>query len=291
MTRAAGLSSFALPTWTTANRPASPYQGQMGFNTTLNATEVYNGSAWGAIGGAYTASFLNVAGGGAGNDGYINDTSIAGGGGGAGGLVDSLFSFVSGTAYTITIGAGGAYAYSTENAAPGSNSSIGSISTAIGGGGGGKQSRNGGSGGSGGGGGGNSAGGSGNATQGNNASSGNGASQGGGGGGFGSAGGVISAGFGFRNLITGSSVTYASGGVGGYTGGPNGSAGAANTGNGGGGGPSGIGAAGGNGGSGVVIISYVNPTQRGTGGTVTSYTSNSLTYWVHRFTTSGTFTA
>lgn len=45
----------------------------------------------------------------------------------------------------------------------------------------------------------------------------------------------------------------------------------------------------GSGGSGVVILSYVNPVQRATGGTVTSYVSGGNTYWVHRFTTSGTF--
>jgi hypothetical protein len=45
------------------------------------------------------------------------------------------------------------------------------------------------------------------------------------------------------------------------------------------------------GGSGVVIISYASPTQIGTGGTVTSYTSGGTTYWVHTFTSSGTFTA
>jgi hypothetical protein len=285
-----GTDYILMPVGTTAQRPVTPVAGMTRYNSDTGLMEYYNGSIWNPA-GTYTASFLNVAGGGAGNDGYINSISISGGGGGAGGLIDSLFSFVSGTAYTITIGAGGAYAPSTNAAASGSNSVIGAISTAIGGGGGGKQSRAGSSGGSGGGGGGNDFGGAGTAGQGNNGGDGNGASQGGGGGGFGTAGSGISAGIGFRNLISGSSVTYASGGVGGYTGGPNGSAGAANTGNGGGGGPSGIGAVGGNGGSGVVIISYVNPTQRATGGTVTSYTSNSLTYWVHTFTTSGTFTA
>jgi hypothetical protein len=48
---------------------------------------------------------------------------------------------------------------------------------------------------------------------------------------------------------------------------------------------------GGSGGSGVVIISYVNTTQRGTGGTVTSYGSGATTTWVHTFTSSGTYTA
>ena len=45
--------------------------------------------------------------------------------------------------------------------------------------------------------------------------------------------------------------------------------------------------AGGNGGSGLVIISYASATQRGTGGTVTS----SGGYFIHTFTSSGTFVA
>ena len=33
-------------TWTTATRPASPTAGQIGYNTTTGALDVYNGSAW-----------------------------------------------------------------------------------------------------------------------------------------------------------------------------------------------------------------------------------------------------
>jgi hypothetical protein len=41
-----------------------------------------------------------------------------------------------------------------------------------------------------------------------------------------------------------------------------------------------------------VILTYQNSTQRGTGGNVTSYTSSSgLLWWVHKFTSSGTYTA
>lgn len=36
-----------LPTGTTAQRPASPATGQIRFNSTTNAVEVYNGTAWG----------------------------------------------------------------------------------------------------------------------------------------------------------------------------------------------------------------------------------------------------
>jgi hypothetical protein len=49
MTQAAKLASFTAPNWTTANRPASPIQGQLGFNTTLGYLEVYNGTSWGAM--------------------------------------------------------------------------------------------------------------------------------------------------------------------------------------------------------------------------------------------------
>jgi hypothetical protein len=45
------------------------------------------------------------------------------------------------------------------------------------------------------------------------------------------------------------------------------------------------------GGSGIVIVSYANSTQRALGGTVTNYVSGGVTYWVHTFTSSGTFTA
>jgi len=51
MTNAVNLSSFgtngglALPTWTTGTRPASPVNGQTGFNTTLNGVETYSTSS------------------------------------------------------------------------------------------------------------------------------------------------------------------------------------------------------------------------------------------------------
>jgi len=42
--------------WTTATRPASPNTGQYGYNTTTNALEYYNGSAWTSSGGQTTAA-------------------------------------------------------------------------------------------------------------------------------------------------------------------------------------------------------------------------------------------
>lgn len=49
MTRAASNAAFTAPSWTTANRPASPVVGQIGWNTTLNQLESWNGSSWQAM--------------------------------------------------------------------------------------------------------------------------------------------------------------------------------------------------------------------------------------------------
>lgn len=185
---------------------------------------------------SYTVSYLVLAGGGSGGNGLA-------GGGGAGGLLTGTTTLVPGTAYTITVGAGGAAgsdgAYSRGN--NGTNSSISGVSiTSIGGGGGGAYSAtstpttaDGANGGSGGGGGGADnantrtwVGGSGTSGQGNaggnggpNASS-SGYSGGGGGGSF-SVGGTATlkvagnGGSGTSSSISGSSVTYAGGGGGG----------------------------------------------------------------------------
>jgi hypothetical protein len=63
-----GSSGITFPTWDTAGRPATPEVGTMGWNTDLVSMEVYDGSAWGAVGG----------GGGASADGaiYINTQEI-----------------------------------------------------------------------------------------------------------------------------------------------------------------------------------------------------------------------
>lgn len=135
-------------------------------------------------------------------------------------------------------------------------------------------------------------------------------SGGGGGGGAQASGSDVSApsfrnspgagGDGVQYAITGTAAYYAAGGcgpglyagtntngIGGSVYGGSTAAGVVNTGSGGGGGRSG---AGGAGGSGVVIIRYQSAAQIATGGTVTSYTSGGLTYWVHKFNSSGTFT-
>lgn len=202
--------------------------------------------------------YLIVAGGGSGNQGFINAPNLGGGGGGAGGMLTGSMSISSGS-YALNVGAGGIFVANLQSAAANGSNSTGFGLTAIGGGGGGMQSRTGANGGSGGGGGGNdTAGGTGTAGQGNNGGTGSSYPPGnaGGGGGAGSAGAVLTAGSGIANSISGSSVTYATGGTG-ATGGSSGagSAGAANTGNGGGGGQQT--SAGGNGGSGIIIIRYL----------------------------------
>lgn len=164
-------------------------------------------------------------------------------------------------------------------------------------------------------------GGNGNANGGNAAGGGGGAGAVGGAGTAGGFGDGGAGGVGYQSSISGTATYYAGGGGGGLTrqffstgsnqggagglggggkgGGSNpdtaGVSGTANTGGGGGGSGENYttqtetGA--GSGGSGIVVIRYASASQRGTGGTVTSYSDAGITYFVHTFTTSGTFTA
>lgn len=43
---------FYVGTGTTAQRPASPVQGAIWYNTEINSFEGYNGTAWASVGGA-----------------------------------------------------------------------------------------------------------------------------------------------------------------------------------------------------------------------------------------------
>lgn len=202
-----------------------------------------------------------AAGGGAGTQAGIS------GAGGAGGYRTATGFTVTEQAYSITVGTGSVAANGTD--------SIFSTITSIGGGRGG-EARNGAgsSGGSGGGGGDNTGvGGAGTAGQGYNGGTSVGEPPGGGGGGGGAASAAV-AGIGVASSISGSSVTYATGGTG-----ESGGNLVANTGNGGGGNEAGS--------SGIVIISYVTADFGAcTGGTI----STNGTKTVHKFTTSGTFT-
>jgi hypothetical protein len=126
---------------TTAQRPASPVTGMIRYNTSINVTEFWNGSAWIPIqrdtpgdtssGGSITAvggfrihtftanatftpantgvvDVLVVAGGGGG-------TAIGGGGGAGGYIYVAGHPVIGGTAYPITIGTGGAGASTHTN--------------------------------------------------------------------------------------------------------------------------------------------------------------------------------
>jgi hypothetical protein len=219
---------------------------------TIQGWVAFNGFNVSPIGN-YNLEYLVVSGGGGGAAGY------ASGGGGAGGMLVGNTPVIPGTAYTITVGSGGAgvpafsgVGWPATAATSGGNSSIGNLVSSVGGGGGrgngpGPASINGGSGGGGNQG---TSGGSGTAGQGNaggtgSPTSGGGPNYGGGGGGGAgavggngtpTAGGV--GGAGLSASITGSSVTYAGGGGGGvYSNGtPGGSGGSGGTG---GGGPAG----------------------------------------------------
>lgn len=322
---------FSVPIGTTAQRPASPADGAMRYNTNISVLESYANGSWQALtSSSYSATYLIVGGGGSGGQ-YVA------GGGGAGGVLTGTVTLDASTTYTVSIGAGAAL--NTTYGAAGTNGSNSSFYastlspiTTLGGGGGGSNGGQATSGASGGGGADPDTyptAGSGTSGQGyaggNGCASGNNDNyqSGGGGGGAGQTGfvGVNNGnggqgGNGAVSTITGSSVYYAGGGGGGTgtlsagTGGAGGlggggagaktassnaTSGTVNTGGGGGGSPtvnpSGGTNYGGAGGSGVIILSYAAAAQRGTGGTVTSYTSANVTYWVHTFTSSSTYSA
>lgn len=312
-----------VPVGPTILRTASPINGLIRYNTDAGGFyEGYVDGVWSRFStfpeGDYSLEYLVIAGGGGGGAG-------TGGGGGAGGLLNNTVTVVPGTAYTITIGAGGAAG------ASGVNSSITGLATSIGGGYGATNIGAAAVGGSGGGGGadgfnGASAGAIGTTGQGYGGGSGGFAasprSDGGGGGGGGASGAGTSAapygpagngGVGTQLSITGVATYYAGGGGGGAGNGGTtpptaagaggaggGGAGGGNSsgtgtngsvnlggGAGGGGGPYGTG---GNGGSGVVILSMPTVNYSGTtSGSPTVTTSGSNT--ILKYTTSGSYTA
>ena len=101
-----GSTGVAPAQWTTAGRPSSPQNGQLGWNSTLGQLESWTGSQWQQITSLlYSISYLTVAGGGGGGGG-VNGTNN-GGGGGAGGFLSGTSAVSSGSAYAITVGAGG----------------------------------------------------------------------------------------------------------------------------------------------------------------------------------------
>ena len=245
------------------------------------------GAALGSTGTAAASAVLTftILAVGAGASGGIGDnaTNRIGGGGGAGGVVQTTITgLLSSTAYTITVGVGGAAIPGTASTNGNSGGdTIGFGIIAKGGGAGGGQGQTAGSGGSGGGCAANGGSpGSGIQMQGYGSVSGDGnsGSTGGSYGGLGIK--AASPAAGLISSITGTATTYA---VGGGLSTGNQSAATANTGNGGNGTNytynSGAGA------DGIFVISYPG-SPRATGGTITSVNGNT----VHNFTSSGTFT-
>jgi len=322
-------SGSALPTGLSLNSSTGVISGTLpDIATDTTYTFTINASDGTAIvprafsitsGAQFNIEALVVAGGGGG--GSQTGNNFEGGcGGGAGGLVETTKLVASGSSYTVTVGAGGAFSNINSNVqgSNGANSVFSNI-TAIGGGVGGGNNNDGGgsSGGSGGGSPnwGDQAGGA--ALQPTSASGGYGnaggrhpsnirvggaSGGGGGGGGAGSAGGDApsswvggSGGAGRASSITGTETYYAGGGGGfgrdgsgaGGTGGgggagTSGTSGTANTGGGGGGSQNGNS---GTGGSGVVIIAYPNTKGNLTIGGNLSYTQPTRAgYKVYRFT-------
>ena len=321
-------SFIAVPMGTTAERPAAVANGSLRYNTTLGRLETYlYSSGWASIiQDNYIVNYLIVAGGG-GGAARIG----SGGGAGGAITGSTQVSPTTSYSVTVGAGgtAGQPGPYQDSNTTKGGNGSISIVfsQTCLGGGGGGGT--DGGPGMAGGSGGGGarpaspSPAGAGTPGQGYPGGTGSGApDRSGGGGGAGGPGlsGSVSGngGPGIVNPVPNSTIGqnvgglyYVAGGGGGagYNGpapgsggsggggpaGPStiGTPGTTYSGGGGGGGiyDGGSGHAGGAGGSGVVILYYIAAAQRGSGGTVTSYTAGDTTYWIHTFTGSGTFTA
>jgi hypothetical protein len=324
-----GTGAMLLPSGTTAQRPTTPIDGMVRYNSTTGQNEIYQSGSWNALSFTYTVDYLIVAGGGGGGAGRASTSWWSGGGGGAGGVITGSGSIVSNTAYTIIVGAGGngqlsASNHQTSTGVNGNNSTALGLE-AIGGGAGGSYidgavaaGRNGGSGGGGGGGG--FSGGSGTVGQGNTGgtSVGGGApggGMGGGGGGAGAVGGNAVTGIGgaggtginWQSLGTlyggggGGAGLNASGyvgtpGTGGAGGGGNGAQGPTGTGGagtanrgGGGGGIGGDGTSTSNGGAGGSGIIIIRYLGTQRGLGGTVTSAGGFTY--HTFTASGTFRA
>jgi len=139
-----GTGALGLPVGTTAQRPASPVNGYMRFNTTIGYGEYYNATTtqWLTFGTPPEISleYIVVAGGGGGGRGEGNPTGDGAGGGGAGGFRTGTMLLPSSVQYNITVGGYGAG--SSNPAARGSNGTDSTFNniTATGGGGGGSDS-------------------------------------------------------------------------------------------------------------------------------------------------------
>ena len=118
---------------TSSTRPASPYVGQMIYETDTNTLRIYKSTGWSTpyLEKGPFAEYLIVGGGGGG--GCSNNST--GGGGGGGGLLTGTTTLIPSSTYVVTVGAGGAGGISTTStdSVSGSGSSFSGI-TAIGGG-------------------------------------------------------------------------------------------------------------------------------------------------------------
>lgn len=242
--RTTATGYFSLPTGTTAQRPDTPQNGDIRFNTTLGEPEWYSEAELGwflfkdGIPDPLTVQYLVIAGGGGAGGGEGNSVGGGGGGGGAGGYrinrtgessgggasAETEFIAEKNINYTITIGSGGAGGAGSSGGAGGAGSqggnSVFSTITSVGGGGGGTDGDTAGDGGSGGGVGGDGGpAGTGTPDQGFDGGPSPGNRRGGGGGGAAELGGsdVNSSygGDGVTSSISGSTVTRAGGGGGG----------------------------------------------------------------------------
>jgi|SRR6056300_463322 hypothetical protein len=150
--------SVKIPSGTTAQRPSSPANGMIRYNTTLDVIEEYRNGAWEKLSSAFSGSggikttsgsytyhtfnssgsitftgsgaidILVVAGGGGGG----HNSNIRGAGGGAGGLIFITSYPVASTTYTVSVGSGGAEGASGTNSV--FSYSGGTTLTALGGG-------------------------------------------------------------------------------------------------------------------------------------------------------------
>ena len=134
--------ALAVPTGTTAQRPSTLAAGMMRYNTTTNSTEIYSGIAWVAVTSqTYSVDFLVIGGGGGGSIASGNGGGGGGAGGyrtsvgtsGGGGSAESVVTVTGGTAYSITVGAGGASATSGASSIFSSVTSLGGGTDATGG--------------------------------------------------------------------------------------------------------------------------------------------------------------
>jgi hypothetical protein len=101
--RFTGTDGIKLPEGTTAQRPGSPADGELRFNTTLNLAEYYDGTNWKAIDAPPTISGFAVDGGSVGTTGVVDP-----GGGGTVSIVisGSLFDTTAGVVTFVPEGTG-----------------------------------------------------------------------------------------------------------------------------------------------------------------------------------------